>query len=86
MESDRRRDDGSATANRECAQPGGDEPAIQPQPMQLPIEVTAWSRLSTGVPQRRQSMVPMLPRGGSELTDDQVRAVTAYVWSLPCER
>lgn len=42
--------------------------------------------VSTGVPQPRQSIVPMLPRGGSDLTDDQVRAVAAYVWSLSRER
>ncbi len=26
--------------------------------------------------------IPMLPRGGMPLTDDQVRAVAAYIWSL----
>ena len=29
-----------------------------------------------------KSGIPMLPKGGSQLDDDQVRAVAAYVWSL----
>lgn len=29
-----------------------------------------------------QSGVPMPPKGGSQITEEQVRAVAAYVWSL----
>ena len=36
----------------------------------------------TGVAQPKQHPVPMLPRGGTEITDDQVKAVAAYVWTL----
>ena len=32
--------------------------------------------------QETRSGVIMLPRGGSVITDDQVRAVAAYVWTL----
>ncbi len=38
--------------------------------------------VNTGVPQPKEHMVPMLPRAGIELTDEQVRAVAAYVWTL----
>jgi mono/diheme cytochrome c family protein len=38
--------------------------------------------VTSGVPQPKEAMVPMLPRGGAELTADQVRAVAAYVWTL----
>jgi mono/diheme cytochrome c family protein len=36
----------------------------------------------TGVPQPKQHPAPMPPMGGATLTDDQVRQVSAYVWSL----
>jgi mono/diheme cytochrome c family protein len=29
-----------------------------------------------------ESGVPMPPKGGSQITDDQVQAIAAYVWSL----
>ncbi|MCH7875680.1 MAG: cytochrome c [Gemmatimonadetes bacterium] len=36
-----------------------------------------------GVPaDKSESGVPMPPKGGATLTDEQVRAVAAYVWSL----
>ena len=36
-----------------------------------------------GVPaDKSKSGVPMPPKGGASLTDEQVRAVAAYVWSL----
>ena len=36
-----------------------------------------------GVPaDKSKSGVPMPPKGGATLTDEQVRAVAAYVWSL----
>jgi mono/diheme cytochrome c family protein len=38
--------------------------------------------VTAGVPAPKESAVPMLPKGGSELTTDQVRAVAAYVWTL----
>jgi mono/diheme cytochrome c family protein len=38
--------------------------------------------INTGVAQPREAMVPMLAKGGSEITAEQVRAVAAYVWSL----
>ena len=36
----------------------------------------------TGVPQPKQHPAPMPAMGGATLTDDQVRQVSAYVWSL----
>jgi mono/diheme cytochrome c family protein len=36
----------------------------------------------TGVPQPKEHPGIMLPKGGSPITDEQVRAVAAYVWSL----
>lgn len=36
----------------------------------------------TGVPQPREHAAPMPPMGGASLTDEQVQAVAAYVWSL----
>ncbi|HEU4586408.1 MAG TPA: c-type cytochrome [Gemmatimonadaceae bacterium] len=39
-------------------------------------------RVTTGVPQPKQYPAPMPPRGGAPLTDAQVRAVAAYVYSL----
>jgi mono/diheme cytochrome c family protein len=38
--------------------------------------------IKTGVPTPKQSQTPMPPMGGAQLTDDQVKAVAAYVWSL----
>ncbi len=38
--------------------------------------------IKKGVPQPKQHPAPMLPRGGSQITDDQVAAVAAYEWSL----
>ena len=36
-----------------------------------------------GVPaDQSKSGVPMLPKGGSQLTDEQVRAVASYVWKM----
>lgn len=40
-------------------------------------------RITTGVPaDESKGGLAMAPRGGSSLTDEQVRAVAAYVWSL----
>lgn len=37
----------------------------------------------SGIPQEKsKSGVVMLPKGGSQLTDAQVKAVAAYVWKL----
>jgi len=38
--------------------------------------------IMTGVPQPKQHPSPMPPKGGSSITDEQVRAVAAYVFSL----
>jgi mono/diheme cytochrome c family protein len=38
--------------------------------------------IMTGVPNPTQHPSPMPARGGSSITDDQVKAVAAYVWSL----
>lgn len=38
--------------------------------------------VTNGVPQPQQFPSPMLPRGGTQITDDQVRAVAAYVYTL----
>jgi glucose/arabinose dehydrogenase/mono/diheme cytochrome c family protein len=38
--------------------------------------------ITEGVPQPKQYRSPMPPMGGAELTPDQVRALTAYLWSL----
>ena len=35
-----------------------------------------------GVPKPKQASAPMLPRGGANLTPAQIRAVSAYVYSL----
>lgn len=40
------------------------------------------NRVMEGVPEPREHPSPMLPRGGSQLTDEQVREVAAYVYSL----
>lgn len=40
-------------------------------------------RILAGVPaDSSKSGIPMLPKGGSQLTDAQVRMVAAYVWSF----
>lgn len=39
-------------------------------------------QITDGVPAPKESMIPMLPKGGSGITADQVKAVAAYVWSL----
>lgn len=36
----------------------------------------------TGVPQPKQYPAPMPAMGGANLNDDQIRQVSAYVWSL----
>jgi mono/diheme cytochrome c family protein len=38
--------------------------------------------IKTGVPTPKQAPAPMPPRGGSNITDDQVNQVAAYVVSL----
>ncbi len=38
--------------------------------------------VTTGVPQPKQHPAPMPPKGGATLSDDQVKAVAAYVFSL----
>lgn len=38
--------------------------------------------VTKGVPMPKASMVPMAPKGGSTITDAQVRQVAAYVWRL----
>jgi mono/diheme cytochrome c family protein len=36
----------------------------------------------TGVPEPKEHEGMMLPKGGSMITDEEVRAVSAYVWTL----
>jgi mono/diheme cytochrome c family protein len=38
--------------------------------------------ITDGVMQPAQFGVPMLPKGGTQISDDDVRAVAAYVWTL----
>ena len=38
--------------------------------------------ITDGVPQPKQHPAPMPPKGGATLTDDQVKAVAAYEYSL----
>jgi mono/diheme cytochrome c family protein len=38
--------------------------------------------VTTGVATPKEHPVPMAPKGGTNLSDDQVKAVAAYVWSL----
>lgn len=38
--------------------------------------------ITAGVPEPKKYRSPMPPIGGAQLTDDQVRAVAAYVWGL----
>ena len=35
-----------------------------------------------GVSTPKQFAIPMMPKGGTQITADQVRAVAAYVWTL----
>jgi mono/diheme cytochrome c family protein len=38
--------------------------------------------IADGVLQPKEYRSPMPPRGGSQLSDDQVSALAAYVWAL----
>lgn len=38
--------------------------------------------IEKGVPKPKQAAAPMLPKGGTNLTSEQIRAVAAYVYSL----
>jgi mono/diheme cytochrome c family protein len=38
--------------------------------------------ITDGVPQPKKYRSPMPPKGGSQLTADQVSALAAYVWGL----
>jgi cbb3-type cytochrome c oxidase subunit III len=38
--------------------------------------------VKTGVPTPKAAPAPMPPMGGANLTDDQIKAVAAYVWAL----
>ena len=38
--------------------------------------------ITEGVPKPKQHPAPMPPKGGAALTDDQVKAVAAYEYSL----
>jgi mono/diheme cytochrome c family protein len=38
--------------------------------------------VTTGVPSPKEHPAPMPPRGGSQITEDQVRQVAAYVFSI----
>lgn len=38
--------------------------------------------VTEGVAQPKESMVPMMPKGGSQIDEEQVKAVAAYVWKL----
>jgi len=38
--------------------------------------------INDGVMQPAQFGIPMLPKGGTQISDDDVRAVAAYVWTL----
>lgn len=40
------------------------------------------STIEKGIPKPKQAAVAMLPKGGANLTSDQVHAVAAYVYSL----
>ncbi|MDE3052668.1 MAG: c-type cytochrome [Gemmatimonadota bacterium] len=42
--------------------------------------------VTTGVPKPREAAAPMPPKGGATLSDLQVRAVAAYVYSLRLAR
>jgi mono/diheme cytochrome c family protein len=38
--------------------------------------------ITNGVPEPKQFPSPMLPKAGTQITDDQVRAAAAYVYTL----
>ena len=38
--------------------------------------------ITDGVPQPKESMMAMQPKGGSTINEDQVKAVAAYVWRI----
>jgi mono/diheme cytochrome c family protein len=38
--------------------------------------------VTAGVPAPKESMIPMLAKGGSQITEEQIKAVSAYVWSI----
>jgi mono/diheme cytochrome c family protein len=38
--------------------------------------------IMTGVPQPKEAPAPMMAKGGSTITDEQVRQVAAYVYSI----
>jgi mono/diheme cytochrome c family protein len=40
------------------------------------------NNVMTGVPEPKEHPGIMLPKGGTNITDEQVRAVAAYVWTL----
>ena len=40
------------------------------------------TQITDGVPQPKESMIPMLPKGGTQITDEQIAAIAAYVWSI----
>ena len=40
------------------------------------------AQINDGVPQPKESMIPMLPKGGAQINDEQVAAIAAYVWSI----
>jgi mono/diheme cytochrome c family protein len=39
-------------------------------------------QIKEGVPQPKESIIPMLPMGGAQITDEQIAAIAAYVWSI----
>lgn len=38
--------------------------------------------VTSGVMEPKQFPIPMLPKGGTQISDDDVKAVAAYVWTL----
>jgi mono/diheme cytochrome c family protein len=38
--------------------------------------------ITSGVMEPAQFGIPMLPKGGTQISDDDVRAVSAYVWTI----
>lgn len=41
--------------------------------------------ITAGVPQPKEAMIPMIPKGGSDISEEEVAAVAAYVWTLSRE-
>jgi len=39
-------------------------------------------QITDGVTQPKESMIPMLPKGGAQISDEQIAAIAAYVWSI----